>query len=335
MNNIIRTGMAVIAITALTTWVGCKKNILSETTSNTQTTETANVRTLSVSGSDALAARTVVSPSTVPVLCGTSTVKNFLKNTTTYGTITVGNDATDYYITISGLPGSTIKGIQLYAGTESGIPVNSGNGMPKQNDFPVQESFSAPYPAAWSLKIPISEVGDNFWISVKTSLMTPAGNQALWSEGTTFPPSNVGSKFQIVKQTCIIDEGCGYGQGYWFGNGNQSWPDVNGISAGNVTIGSENYTRAEARAIWWANNGNCPGIPNAKKAFAFVASIRLNGASIYGNESLWMDVMLANTWLESLERLSPDNICDHPAASAEVMAAVGRIGDWLEVHNCE
>ena len=333
MNNIIRTGMAVLAITALTTWVGCKKSILSEPTSSTESTETANVRSLSVTESGAIAARTVVSTSSVPELCGTTTVKNFYKNTTSYGTITVGNDATDYYITIGGQPGKTLKDIQLYAGSEAGIPVNAGNGKPKQNEFPVQEVFTAPYPSTWSLKIPISEVGDNFWVSVEASFMTDGNN--LWSEGTPFPPSNNGSKFQVEKQTCIIDEGCGWGQGYWFGNGNQSWPDVNGSSAGHVTIGSEDYTRAEARAIWWANNGNCPGIPNAKKAFAFVAALKLSGASVYGTESLWSDVMLANTWLETLDRLTPDNICNHPAASADVMAAVGRIGDWLDTHPCE
>ena len=337
MNNIIRTGVAVLAITALITWVGCKKNILSESNNVTTETETtAAVRSLSVAGSEALAARTVVSTSTVPAFCGPATVKNFSKNTTTYGTITVGNDATDYYITISGNIGVTLKGIQLYAGTETGIPVNSGNGMPKQNDFPVQETFATPYPSTWSLKIPIADVGDNFWISVKTNFKTTTGNEGLWSEGVLFPPSNVGSKFQVVRQLCeVIDEGCGYGQGYWFGNGNKLWPDVNGTTTGHVTIGDENYTRDEARAIWWANNGECPGIPNAKKAFAFVASLKLNGGAVIGNTALWNDLALADSWLQSLERLTPENICSHPAASAEVMAAVGRIGDWLDAHPCE
>ena len=82
MNNIIRTGVAVLAITALITWVGCKKNILSESNNVTTETETtAAVRSLSVAGAEALAARTVVSTSTVPAFCGPATVKNFSKKT--------------------------------------------------------------------------------------------------------------------------------------------------------------------------------------------------------------------------------------------------------------
>lgn len=247
----------------------------------------------------------------------------------------MGNDATDYYITISGVPGACLKDIRLYAGTEAGIPVNPGNGQPKHNDFPVQENYSAPFPTNWTLKIPIVEVGSSFWISVRTSFGTASASHSIWSEGLSFPPSNNGSKFQVTQQICIVDEGCGYGQGYWFGNGNHPWPDVNGITAGDVTIGGENYTRAEARAIWWANNGNCPGIPNAKKAFAFVAAIKLSGTSVIGNSALWNDVAIADAWLASLDRLSPDNICSHPDASAAVMQAVGRIGDWLDAHDCD
>ena len=333
MKKITRTGMAIIAIASLLTWFSCSKS--SHTEISSDATETADVRSLSMNVSNLLAGRETVSPSSVPTLCGTSLVKQFLKNTSSYGTIVVGNDATDYYITINGSTGCSLKSIRLYAGTEAGIPVNAGNGMPKHNEFPVQENFSTPYPSSWALKIPISEVGDQFWISVRTTFMTATGEQVLWSEGILFPPSNNGSKFSFDRQVCIIDEGCAFGQGYWYGNGNTAWPDVNGSDAGNITIGDEFYTRDEARAIWWANNGECPGIPNAKKAFAFVSAIQLSGTSVIGNATLWNDMETVDNWLASLVRLTPENICDHPSAPATVMAAVARIGSWIDEHDCE
>ena len=173
-------------------------------------------------------------------------------------------------------------------------------------------------------------------MSTRTSFVDPSNAvQAIWSEGITFPPSNNGSKFQYEIQTCIIDEGCAYGQGYWFGMGNQSWPDVNGATEGHITIGGENYTRDQARAIWWANNGNCPGIPNAKKAFAFVAAIKLSGSSVIGNAGLWEDLTMVDNWLETLERLSETNICDHPSAPANVRDAIAGLGAWMDEHDCE
>jgi hypothetical protein len=333
MQKITRTGMAIMAIASLLTWFSCSKS--SHTEINSEATQTADVRSLGMSATNLLVGRETVSPSSVPALCGTTIVKQFLKNTTSYGTIVVGNDATDYYITINGNSGSTIKNIRLYAGTEAGIPVNSGNGMPKHNEFPVQENFSTPYPASWALKIPISEVGNEFWVSVRTIFMTATGEQVLWSEGITFPPSNTGSKFSFARQECIIDEGCAFGQGYWYGNGNISWPDVNGSDAGNITVGDEFYTRDEARAIWWANNGDCPGIPNAKKAFAFVSAIRLSGDNVIGNASLWDDMETVDNWLASLVRLTPENICSHPSAPTDVMVAVARLGAWMDEHECE
>ena len=223
----------------------------------------------------------------------------------------------------------------MYVGTETGIPVNDGNGMPKHNEFPIQKNFGSPYPTTWSLQIPIADLGNKPWLSVRVSFVNSSGTQAIWSEGIGFPPSNNGSKFSFDQQVCIVDEGCAYGQGYWFGNGNQSWPDVNGVNDGDVTIGDEHYSRAQARAIWWANNGQCPGIPNAKKAFAFVAAIKLSGSNVKGNAGLWVDLALADSWLASLDRLSPDNICSHPTAPVNIMDAVARLGAWMDEHNCE
>ena len=270
-----------------------------------------------------------------PAMCGTTNAKNFLKNSVSYGQVTVGNDATDYYITISGVSGWVLKEIRLYAGEEENIPVNPGNGAPQVGQYPINEVFASPYVPSWTIKIPTVDMGADFWVSSRVTFINGTGaTQTIWSEGNLFNPVSTASKFECELQECIIDEGCAYGQGHWFGNGNLSWPDVNGATDGDITIGSENYTRDEARAIWWANNGNCPGIPDAKQAFAFVASIKLSGASVIGNASLWNDIATVENWLTSLDRLTDLNICNHPDAPAAVKDAIARIGDWIDGHGC-
>ena len=56
--------------------------------------------------------------SSVPSLCGAANSKNFIKNSITHGSIVVGNDATDYYITVSGNSGWMLKEVKLFAGEE-------------------------------------------------------------------------------------------------------------------------------------------------------------------------------------------------------------------------
>ena len=326
-----RTCMAAFAIASLTIWSSCTKTSHTEV----ERTSLSSSEEINITGTDpnssAFADRTPVN--SIPLLCGTPVVKNFIKNGIVYGSIQVGNDATNYYITVSGNAGWQLKDLRLYTGTEAGIPVNGG-GLPKHADFP-SHVFSVPYPSTQSFQIPIADLGDNFWVSVRANFISGGSEQALWSEGILFASNNAASKFSYIREQCIVDEGCAFGQGYWFGNGNLSWPDVNGVNTGHVTIGAEYYTRDEPRAIWWANNGLCPGIPNAKKAFAFVAAIRLSDANVIGNATLWSDMATIDAWLESLERLTPENICSHPDASATVMAAVARLGDWMDEHDCD
>lgn len=331
--NSIRISLAVIAMVTVTSfWVACSKNSKEYSEQNTENISNITLEVFEPVSAVSFNRSEVES---VPALCGTSTVKSFINNSTSYGTISVGNDATDYYITISCNGSWSLKDISLYAGSDAGIPVNNG-GMAQHNQFPVQKSYNSPCPGSWSLKIPIADLGNAFSISVRTNFMSPSGSTtAVWSEGSMISSPRPPTKFSFTEQVCIIDEGCAWGQGYWFGNGNQSWPDVNGTTDGSVTIGYENYTRDEARAIWWANNGQCPGIPDAKKAFAFVAAIKLSGASVIGNVELWAEVAAADVWLASLERLSPDNICDQPVAPEYVKDAVAGIGAWLDAHECE
>ena len=330
---------ALIAVATLVILTNCSKDSQNNSVANSSDAsyEEGNSlmeRMITSTGSNFRMMPNSKSDVVVPALCG-STTKSFAIGADVYGDIEVGNDATDYYFTVSGANGWMLKKIRLYAGDGTTIPLNGG-GLPQFNDYPVNHTFSSPYPTLWSFSIPIADLGNSIWVSVRIDYVNGTGTEAgVWSEGDPFKAGNPSSKFNYVYQECVVDEGCSFGQGYWYGNGNLSWPDVNGASAGDVTVGNENYTRDEARAIWWANNGNCPGIPDAKKAFAFVSSIMLSGNSVIGNTDLWNDVASVNNWLESLNRLSDVNICNHPSAPASVKDAVARMCAWMDDHKCE
>jgi hypothetical protein len=337
MKSVTRIMPAFIAIASLVFFASCSKD---SQDSNRPTQET-------IEENNSIATQSILSTgtyfrmmpnsqtvATVPVLCG-SVTKSFISGSTTYGNIVVGNDATNYYFTVSGTNGWMLKKVRLFAGDPSTIPVNGG-GIPQFNDYPVNQTFTSPYSTSWSFSVPIADLGSNFWISARVDYINGSGAEAgVWSEGDIFKAGNPSTKFNYTQQTCVVNEGCAYGQGYWFALGNESWPDANGDAAGDITVGNENYTRDEARAIWWANNGTCPGIADAKKAFAFVSAIRLSGSNVIGKSTLWSDMSIVDGWLETLDRLSESNICSHPMAPTTVKVAIASIGAWLNDHNCE
>ena len=270
-----------------------------------------------------------------PALCGTTNSKSFIKSNVPYGTIYIGNDATDYYITVASISGWMLKEVKLFAGEETNIPVNPGNGAPQIGQYPISETFPVANSSSWSIKIPTSDLGTNFWVSSRVTFVYSDGNtQTVWSEGTLFNQVSAASKFECVQQDCIVNEGCAFGQGHWFGNGNQSWPDVNAATDGDITIGGETYTRDEARSVWSSNNGTCIGIPDAKKAFAFVAAISLSDTTVIGNGDLWNDIAAVDSWLASLDRLTDLNICNQPDAPVAIQEAIARIGAWIDAHHC-
>lgn len=340
MKSVTRILPAFIAIASLVFLANCTKdsqNTLNDRSiSDVLQEELSSSGNTSTSGSNMRIMTNSTVVTSVPALCG-STTRNFI-GSTNHGNITVGNDATNYYFTINGTDGWIIKRVRMYIGSLANIPVNNG-GLPLFNDYPIDQMFSSPYPATWSFSVPAADLGNDFWVSVRIDYAPAAGGASVsvWSEGDPFKSGNPASRFNVLWQECITDrnEGCAFGQGYWFGNGNQSWPDMNGDVYGNVTIGGENYSRDEARAIWWANNGNCPGIPDAKKAFAFVSAITLSGSNVVATGDFWNDISTVDSWLESLDRLSDVNICNHPSAPANVKEAVARIGAWMDEHKCE
>lgn len=126
------------------------------------------------------------------------------------------------------------------------------------------------------------------------------------------------------------DASCSLSQGYWFANSNHTWPDVNGASYGNVTIGGYDYTEAEGRAI--AAVSNAGGLLDSKKAFMQVAAIKLSGSTVSVSASVWADVAICESWLSGLGKLSPTNL---PTGNTAVKDAAGRIGDWINLNHCE
>ncbi len=123
---------------------------------------------------------------------------------------------------------------------------------------------------------------------------------------------------------------CSLSQGYWFAKPGVVWPDVNGATAGEVTIGNQNYTQAEGAAIWGTSNAG--GIKHSKKGFLQVATIKLSGGtSLNTPASLWSDVTIVENWLGTLSKLSPANL---PTGNTAASAAAGRIGDWIDDNHC-
>jgi hypothetical protein len=124
---------------------------------------------------------------------------------------------------------------------------------------------------------------------------------------------------------------CYQGQGYWFGRGNHTWPDMNGATAGSITIGTANYTQQQAWDIWKSSNKG--GYKDAKKAFVLLTTIQLAGnvSPTYTNFSA--DVTTLSNWLATLGTLSANNV---PSTSmpADVKAAYNRLKDWVEAHSC-
>lgn len=126
---------------------------------------------------------------------------------------------------------------------------------------------------------------------------------------------------------------CYYGQGYWFGSGKRTWPDLNGGTvSGTITIGSFNYSQDDAWSIWKSSNSG--GKKDAKKAFVLLSTLQLSGPNVPMYTNMDADVAMVTNWLNGLGALSGSNL---PASKmpSDVKAAYNRLKDWMENHECE
>jgi hypothetical protein len=96
----------------------------------------------------------------------------------------------------------------------------------------------------------------------------------VWAGDLTPPEKNPNTRyFSYTIKDCETPEEpgehCLFTQGYWFAKPNVIWPSET------VTIGGENYTKAEARAIFFGPNIKT-GKTDAKQAFLQAAALQLN-----------------------------------------------------------
>jgi len=137
--------------------------------------------------------------------------------------------------------------------------------------------------------------------------------------------ANTGCCTKMVQGIGCKQSSCSYSQGYFFASPHP-WPTAT------VEVGGFVYTEAEGRAIW--NCSNAGGIPDSKKGFTQVASLKLSG--LYppstGDASIDADIATIEAWLAGVGKLVA---CSNlPTGNSAVSAAAGRIGQWINENHC-
>jgi hypothetical protein len=139
--------------------------------------------------------------------CGEAVVVRLLAGQhTNAGTVIVGNDEENLYITYTTKDGWVMNGTQLYVGTEANKPKNAAPGqLPyKTNHNEVTE---------FTYTIPLAGLENCVVIAAHADLVKYSGNEAIqsdggWAEGEDYGAKGGGwaMKFSYCKQACIHPE---------------------------------------------------------------------------------------------------------------------------------
>ena len=261
------------------------------------------------------------------------------------GTVTVktGSD-NNVYVTYTVKSNWYIKELHLYVGDDAGIPVN-GSGNPMPGHFPYTETFLPPY-IIQEYTFVIPNVPSSATIAAHASVVKIAiGNgsiidqQTAWGDGcsgTRITPEeqNWGTKFTYNRGNCAPPDICSRAVHYYFdstfNNADIPWHDVNGAAnIGNVTIGGYDYTEAEGREIY--NTVDINGMPDAKKGFISIATLRLSSTNYSQEVDLLLAVTTIDSWLTTCGKLSPTNL---PTNNPTVRDAANYIQSWISTHIC-
>ena len=280
---------------------------------------------------------TYCSPMVVPLCAGQHS---------NIGTVTVKTGSDDnVYITYTVKSNWYLTELHLYAGDDAGIPVN-GSGNPIPGHFPYTETFLPPYTIQEYTFI-IPNLPSTSTIAAHASVVKISignGNiidqQTAWGDGCSgtriTDQGNWGTKFTYNRGNCEPPEICSKAVHYYFDstlNGEDiPWVDVNGTgysNSGNVTIGGYNYSEAEGRAIY--NTVDVNGMPDAKKGFISIATLRLSCTNYSQETDLLLAVTTIDTWLITCGKLSPTNL---PTYNQEVRDAADYIQSWISSHIC-
>lgn len=117
----------------------------------------------------------------------------------------------------------------------------------------------------------------------------------------------------------------------WFGSGSQTWPDVNGTTAGNVTIAGFNYTPTEALAVYnfYLSSSN----HDPEKVFLTLAALKLAQANI-SYTGYAADITTLETWLAGFNKLTATNL-PTTTMPANVADAYSRLTGYVQSHDCD
>jgi hypothetical protein len=274
-------------------------------------------------------------PKTVPLCAG---------RTSDIGTVTVATGIDGkVYITYTVTGQWRLKSLHLYAGPDSGIPVtNSGNPIPGQ--FPYHEDFSSPYMVTTYTFI-LSNMPTSFTVAAHAAVVKVLGLQIIdsqtgWGDGCSgvrINPNSGGSwgtKFTYTQGNCGIEIAstnlCSQSNTHFYSAEPLNvWADCNGVVEGDVTVGGFNYTEAEGRDIYATSNGN--SMPDAKKCFIDVSTLKLSWTNYAQDPGLFTAVTTVETWLATRGKLTPANL---PNASQPVKDAANYIDNWITNNIC-
>lgn len=241
------------------------------------------------------------------VYCGQPTIVpmvEFSNPSVSYGSITVGNDEQNLYITYEASAGTLIAATDLYVGPASLIPGSiNGNGVGNFDlgAFPYHSTHAYPFVTNFVYTLPLADFEDCFAVVAHAFIRMPDGavTHAWGYQSIVRTPD--GFYFNYCKQECEIPElNCetGYAYGEIYANCFLNIPGVNSNNWGwsNGPIGPGTY-------VWpiYAGAGQCVidnGVyvgdltvtytpPTAVVTYTMLPGNVLNGAQLYvGNQIL-------------------------------------------------
>jgi len=186
-----------------------------------------------------------------------------------YGTVTVGNDLVNLYVTYELAAGNTLEKTYLYVGLEEGLPVGGpygnhlypdGEGHYYPTMFPHKTIFSQ-NETSFSYVIPLEGLPECFIVLAVADIKNAAGTVLPFVSAKARPELKCyGYYMQYCKQDCIsvCETGYAFGNSYancfltipgvnsnnwgWsngsIGNGTYSWPIYAGAGLCDITVGT-------------------------------------------------------------------------------------------------
>ncbi|HSU29450.1 MAG TPA: hypothetical protein VLJ68_13780 [Chitinophagaceae bacterium] len=128
-------------------------------------------------------------PAPAPTYCGSTTVTLLADRTDNVGSVTIGNDGTNLYVTYTLTNNYKVEKTRVYVGSLALMPKNS-NGSPNTNNFPYKTTHS-PAVSSYTYTIPLSSLTSTCNAVVVYAEVTKANawgwtcyDEVGWAQGT-------------------------------------------------------------------------------------------------------------------------------------------------------